>query len=387
MIAAVLIHAALTLRVTCVSASPADGRAAYGMSDGSVRVVDVATGHVEQVLTAPGGSVARLAWSPDGALLAAGLFPVPRALLDGESAPSSGWSTIPTNGTWIVWEVASGRGLASVEDTACEHGEPGLAWSTHGFLAAWGPGSDVDVMRFESGALVDHTRLCGADRVSVACWSVDGMRIFTGSPRGALTTWDVGSRRVIARGETSLRHVRALAVAAHGDVLLAGSDDARLGGWCTDELAPRWSRRAAVDYLLSADDTVASLSVHAGGARAAAAISTWVGTEVFDVGDGEPVWAESYDSGDNSRFGARYSPDGSHIVTWGTCGNASNAVRDPRTGRDVQLLLAPPMPGENGLAWTSDGRFLVVVEEWGRHASVFDADGNALLRRDRFEEY
>ncbi|MCY2959555.1 MAG: WD40 repeat domain-containing protein [Planctomycetota bacterium] len=363
---------AFALEITVLAAAPTGAVVALGSSDGSVRVLDLATGESLAVLALPRGVAARLAWSPDGRRIAAAAFPVER---DAGNAPNSGWTSFPVQPDWVVWDFAAGRGEFHGSGSEPASMETGLAWSPDGFdLLMFGTPASVRIVRFDELGLVEDMHIAMPGQVSTALWSPDGAHLVLALANGGLVTIERDGWRVAAWVKTVLIRPRSLVASRDARLLLAGSDDVLLGAWCLPDLAPLWSRRIAVSDLWGSDDAVASLAVRSDGELALAVTSTWAGIEAFDPRDGRTTWEHGFGVGNNTRIACRFAPDESRFAIWGDIHGAVSSIRSVEDPDSVCALdVLGPESGAGGLAWTADGRFLVVLECRGARAVVLDA--------------
>jgi len=360
------------LGITVLAAAPTGAFVALGTSDGSVHVLDLATGESLATLSLPRGVAARLAWSPDGRRVAAAAFPVVHG--DG-NPPSSGWTSFPMPPDWVVWDVASGRGEFHGSGSEPASMETGLEWSPNGFdLLAFGTPSSVRIVRFDALGFIEDVRVAVPGRVSTALWSPDGENLLLALATGELVTLEREGWRVTAWTRTPLIRTRSLAASRDARFLIAGSDDVLLGGWCLPDLAPLWLRRTAVSDLWGSDDAVAGLALRSDDELALAVTSTWAGIEAFDPRDGRTTWEHGFGVGNNTRIACRFAPDESRFAIWGDIHGAVSSIRSVEGPDSVRALdVLGPESGSGGLAWTADGRFLVVLECGGARAVVLDA--------------
>jgi WD40 repeat protein len=140
---------------------------------------------------------------------------------------------------WIrVWDVASGRRLASISDQGdiirCIRFSPNgefLAAATGNTELRWWDVSDPMEPR-ELTPLRGHT-----DKIQGVAFSPDGTMLATGSHDGTLRLWDVAGRRQLAmlRGHSSV--IESLAWSPDGNTIYTGSGDASCRIWH----APSWA--------------------------------------------------------------------------------------------------------------------------------------------------
>lgn len=196
--------------------SPSGDQLAVGSNDTLIRIWDASTGQRQRVLDGHLGTVYTLAWSPDGATLAAlgSLEKSARtwdvetgeplhALPSAEGTNDLDWSP---DGTAIatstgegvkVWEAASGRLLYMLETAG---GTQSVRWSPDGLKllasgsvgpAAWQiiGARPVGLAQFEGRAS------------SPALWSPDGSKIAVGYRDGSLKVWNAQTGASVFSGQ------------------------------------------------------------------------------------------------------------------------------------------------------------------------------------------
>jgi WD40 repeat protein/tRNA A-37 threonylcarbamoyl transferase component Bud32 len=194
-----------------VAFSP-DGTLLAAANSGAVKVWDVATGSEQHTL--PGSSGRALAFSPDGRLLAA-------------SGGSAGQEL-------VVWEVASGSGLATL--TGHTNWINSLAFSPDGRLLASGA---VDgTVRLWDVAQGRQVRLLSGhhEQVTGVAFSPDGTLLASVSWDLTVKLWDVTSGQEVASLTGHSGWIESVAFAPGGEMFVSGSDD-QMRVWQFEKLA------------------------------------------------------------------------------------------------------------------------------------------------------
>jgi WD40 repeat protein len=292
-------------RLTAIAVSP-DGRLlAVGDETGRVILRDLAT--LEEVRRLDGHelAVARLAFSPDGHLLAS----------------ADGHGSGREQGPVQVWEVSSGRRLSSVQ---LRYGAPGLAFSPDGSLlasvnynAALGPGH-LRIWKARTGEIVHAADApTGASRV---VFNRDGRTLFvsSGNTDPPLQLWDVESGREKPRSSLevppipTLRRIGPLALSPDGRTLAAGQPQGGTKLW--DALTGRLLRDRSGDVRSHATGSATYLSFAPDGTTLA--VATEEGTvELWDLGKDGLRKTLQLGPAKGVVKQAIFTPDGRHLVT------------------------------------------------------------------------
>lgn len=353
-----------------VDVSPDSTTAALGLSDGTVRLYDLATGAEKSVL-AVGASVTVVRWSPSGHLLL----------------------TASQDRLLRIWDVAT-RALtqtigqsALLADAAWLGGDEYVVTADGAARArVWSVRRGDDV-----SDLVGHTR--GVNYVAVA---PDGRHVATTGDDGTLRTWDVGSGVAVAslvRGAA----VTGVDVTPDGREVVAASADGGTVVWepgsqrtrVLDAAAsgpPRLSPDGRTVAVLVVSDTDASVRV----LDLATGRSLWqsheFGTITVDTADAQGM--EIVEPRPVLPFSTAFSPDGSHLAVATQLGAT---ILDAATGRRTATVSAQPFATTasqyvdfaqvRGIAWSPDGTTVAVVS--GQDVLLVDPTTGAVRRSIR----
>ena len=240
-----------------------------------------------------------LSWSPDSSRLVSGSF----------------------DGKVIVWNVANGQEIASLEAVSKSsgvawalqghsHGVRSVAWSPNGALIASGMDDGIIILwdaerGVELGTLEGHEQ-----GVRSVAWSPDGELLCSGSDDSAIVLWDIesGSQAATLQGHT--RGVHSIAPSPDGEMLASGSYD-----------------RKVILWNIASGESVKVLEGHARGVRSIA-----------------------------------WSPDGTQLVSAASDGTL--ALWDARSG-DQLATLQEGGESVHCLDWSHDGQRLASGEQDG----------------------
>jgi WD40 repeat protein len=340
--------------------------------------------HERVTMRGHGGAVNRVAYSPDGRLLA----------------------TAGADGTARVWEASTGTALAVL------HGHTGTVW-----IAAFSPdgrllvtaGADGIARVWEASTGTALAELRGhTHAVWIAAFSPDGRLLATAGADGTARVWEAstGTALAVLHGHTGV--VNSVAFSPGGERLVTAADDRTARVW--DSLTgssmtdlrghSAWVRSAAFSrdgrWVVTAswDGTarvweaatgvpVTILRGHVGPARSPifspdgqrVATAGEDGTaRIWEAGIGAPtIILRGHTAAVNGA--AFSSPDGRRVVTASSDGTAR--VWETATGEPVAVLT-----GHAGRVWAAafspDGR-LVVTAGGDQTARVWEADTGRVL--------
>ncbi len=163
---------------TAVTFSAGGERLAIGTLAGEVQLWDLRSGALVRRFRGPTRRVHAVVFSPDGALLVAGMGDQP------ETGPQAYLTFVRLPGEVLIWEVATGRRRLRLE----------------------GHTGDVNDVEF----------------------SPDGRRLVSAGQDMAVVFWDASTGRLLHRREEHDREVTSLAFSPDGRVLASGGRDGRL---------------------------------------------------------------------------------------------------------------------------------------------------------------
>jgi WD40 repeat protein len=362
--------------------------------------------YVTEVMLAPSSLSGRLAFSPDGALLAAGatVIDVPNGsvlrVFRGQLSPVAGAAFSPDgallatatfDGSIRVWNVADGAGVADIalgpDDwtsdvafspdgsmlaAACHDTETARLWDPRtgralatfdidadttcvdfapdGRLLAVGSWSDtVDLWDVAAGivtgALEGHE-----SAVKDVAFSPDGTLLATGCLDGKTRIWDVARGVVLAMLTGHEKGVTAVAFAPDGTLLATASEDGVVRVW----EAGTWAERLTLDYpggQLSVD-----VAFSPDGSRMAAKSRDTI--RIWDTA----TWAmhAMVTGSESDGIALAVSADGCRLAT--ACDDRTVRVWDTATGTARTVLTGPRVPV---MEFAPDGTGLLTVSDDG----------------------
>lgn len=230
-----------------------DGRLlAASSDDNSIRIWDAGAGVLCKTLQGHYGSVYGVAWSPDGRLLASGSSDdtiriwelasgTLRRTLHGHSAPvlSVAWSldgrilaSGSDDGTVRFWGTETG----AIHRTLAGHAPifQSVAWSPNGrTLAAASDDMRVLIWDAQGGTILHKFRRHSNYIYSVA-WSPDGERLASSTGHGTISLWNVGAGRLAGLLEGHTDAVTHVSFSWDGRLLASKSKDNSVRLWRCD---------------------------------------------------------------------------------------------------------------------------------------------------------
>jgi WD40 repeat protein len=285
------------------------------------------------------GGAYSLAWSPDGAYLAAG--GLDRLIL---------WDT----GTWTSLPV---EGEAS----------HALAWSPDGQKLAWGnQAGKVGQLRLQDGDWVAQNLGWHRGIVSSLAWISDSDVLLSGSfgmagnPDATIKTWDVNEAKEI----TSTRLVDHVPLwtmdwSPDGNTLAAVEKTGTVWLWDVDARAEigQWPDTAGrvTSFAWSPDGRLAATGNNEG------RLQLWNASSRDMTAD--------LDAGTDPIVNLGWSPNGQALATWSADGQLR--LWDTATGSQRTRMAAGTPVGWNSLAWSPDGNSLAL----GTGANILILDG------------
>jgi WD40 repeat protein/serine/threonine protein kinase len=324
--------------------NPKDGRLATGSGDGTIRVVEAATGHLQRCLLGHGGRVNALAWSPDGTALA-----------------SAG-----SDKTVRVWEVATGRLRYTLEG----HTDRPLAvaWSADGKTLASG-GLDKVVRLWDPATGKAVGRLEGQDRpIQTLEWSPTARVLASAAQGHGVILWDPDEAKLLHHFQAGVSSWAWPAWSPNGKEL-ATADNTSIRFWSTDtgRLLHSIDKAHAswVEHLAWSPDGKHLAST---GHDQMLHIWTFVAPKVVEKksfkGKGDPMPRAASRRGWQAGLvrSLAWSPD-SKTVAWAT---REKVELRQVFGRNAKDLVAPGhLAGASFLALSPDGKLLAVNHDDG----------------------
>jgi WD40 repeat protein len=203
--------------IYAVAFSPDGATLAVGAHGGSVRLLDVAGGRERlRLATHQQGHVLSVAFSPDGRTLAAGC--------------GTRWVNVP--GEIVLWDAATGRELAMLDEQAGGHAGPvrAVAFAPDGRTLASAGGDQVIRLWDLPGRKVRTVLLGHTKAVVGLAYSLDGGRLASVSYDGTLRLWDAATGQELAALRNAAHVLHAVAFAPDGRALATGSGSADPAG-------------------------------------------------------------------------------------------------------------------------------------------------------------
>ncbi len=325
-------HGKLDDFITSVAWSPDGARVAAGSVSGQVAIYDTAKGQAIHLLEqAHADGCDALAWRPDGKALA----------------------TAGRDGTWKLWDTVEGKVIAEHEAGAlwAEH----LAWSGRpigslGHLLALGAGTKVTLWNEQGAATGVSISL--PRTVAEVNWILGGGTLAVAHSTG------VSLRDPLTGAEERVFHSRDpilnMAFSPSGKWLMTGNQDCSVHVWNTDNGGEMHMRGYAAK--------VRQLAWHRGSRWLAAgggpAVSVWDCSGRGPEGRTPTILEWHTDQ----VSALHYQPEGDWLASGARDG--SLAVWAP-TQRQNQISGAKIPSGVTRVAWAPDGKLLAVTGEGG----------------------
>ena len=326
---------------------------------GDVSLIDRSTGAVRRIVTGPADPdrTRHIAFSPDGTRLA---------------TAHSGRSNDSDSGPVSVWEIASGRRLATFRRRSEDLGKPVFSPDGRSLLISSASG----VRRRRLLALDDDKDRQPAGHKDEA-WSVafspDGRLLATGSdddePGPTINLWDTVTGRSIRGWRGGSGTVAALAYSPDGQIVASGhltaTKNARIWDAATGRL---------LATLEGHTDRVRSVAFDRDGRRLATAGSDGT-VRLWDVA----TWRQQRVLGGHADtvHSVAFSPDGKTLASAGNDGNARlwNLDRDS----ELPPRVVPTRANLMALAFSPDGRTLALADNLGS-ITLWDTERSTPVR-------
>jgi WD40 repeat protein len=280
------------LIISALAATPDGKRIAVGASDHVIRVLDLSTGKEDFALRPKwaGSGISRLAFSPDGKLLA-----------------SASWYG---DDQVLLWDVAKQEHHA-LAPAGNQGGVAALALSPDGSQLAYSSRDRaICLARIHKP---ERVFLHPKAHVDSLAYSADGKRIATSEGDGHVRLWDAATgkeTRAIAARQCQLTGSQAVAFSPDGTLATAGMDDGLVRFWDPDtgkELRRIGERKEGMICSITLSPDGKLLAVHDG-----------MEVRIYDVATGLAIHRQQVDL--YVRCPLAFAPDGKHLVGGGLNG-------------------------------------------------------------------
>jgi WD40 repeat protein len=334
-----------TADVLAAAWSPDGGRLATGDRDGSVRIVDTATGAMPLAaahFSRHDAAVWRIAWSPDGRMLA----------------------TASADATVRLWDTETGRELQRITG----HGAKmyGVAFGPDGTVVATS-GADHTARLWDVATGVEGVVLAGhTATVFSVVLSSDGRRALTASLDGTARLWDAESGALVRTFSGHDDWVFDADFAPDGTAIATASKDGTVRLWSV--------ATGRVEATFAHPERVNAVAFMAGGRELATAAHDGV-VRVFRRSRRQPV--RQYHGHDGAVWTVACAPTGAGVATGS----------DDRTVRlwEASGRFAPEVRARSAVraaAWAGDGRLLAIGTA---DSTIALHDGQTLESRGRIK--
>jgi WD40 repeat protein len=209
-----------TESVVSLAFSPDGALVAAGSPLGAVRIIDIAGGKILKTLRNAAQSIDTLAWSPDGATLVAGT----------------------SNKMVIAWDVATATATVLVDDFSS--GLSSITFDAQGqrLLAC---DSHDDIRLLDISGAAPNRRVATESGHNSACFIGDGTRLTTTSANGRVSLLDAANGEVLLDLRGGGSGATSLATGPDGQDIAAGFSDSTIHVWSAAPARERYDKRRA----------------------------------------------------------------------------------------------------------------------------------------------
>ncbi len=254
----------------------------------------------------------------------------------------------------------TGRKLLARHRVHRFHGRA-VAFSPDGRLLASGA---EDIVLWDAATQTKLLRLSHTAQVWGLAFSPDGKWLVSTHDDGAILIWDVAEREAVANLNEHHASVRAVAFSPDGKRLASASEDRSIIIWDAERVVPTRHLKEAV---LAGHSTRVTAAAFSPDGRLIASCDQDGVVILWDLARRKALWTFQYRDINNDAivsYCLAFSPDGRLVAV-------SHGVYETAGGRQIADLHAPathrlPWLGQiYGLAFSSDGRRLACVTEYG----------------------
>ncbi len=356
----ILVTLGSTTTGTWIPAAQPDGkRMAIPCGDGSIRIVEIATGRQLACIDAHPGNVELVAWGPRGERLA-----------------SCGGRVLK------VWDAGNGGLLFAVRAFARSMAhDPHALFSPDGErILSWGrPGASFAIRQVDEGRLLASSDQVPWWAIHAAAWSPDSESVAIGGPGVRFYDGRTGEATGVHLEHEAI--VTDLAFGPAGEYMVTSDVEGRGYIWSLSTGKRLHTLQHPRGFL--GPEQVEFVAVSPDGSLAVTAAGSFCRVLCWEMETGRLRWNVSagwYDSCCEGELKLRFNPDGTRLYvseSWGE----SVRVLDVRTGQPIDGL--DTLDGVRDLSCTADDRYMLEL----LHDAVRVRDGRTLRELYNFVPY